>query len=99
MNGEVCADLPADLLAEGLKYDRPRKRPRYLAETEAFEVRSIADPAESEVPALVESLLASPSVASKEWVWRQYDHNVRHGTVVCARGRRRRRRARLIAGS
>jgi len=82
MNGDVCADLPADLLAEGLKYDRPRKRPRYLAETESFEVRSIADPAESEVPSLVESLLASPSVASKEWVWRQYDHNVRHGTVL-----------------
>ena len=82
MNGEVHADLPADLLAEGLRYDRPRKRPRYLDETEGFQVRSIADPAETEVPSILESLLSSPSVASKEWVWRQYDHNVRHGTVV-----------------
>jgi phosphoribosylformylglycinamidine synthase subunit PurL len=82
MKGELHADLPADLLAEGLKYDRPRKRPRYLAETESFEVRSIADPAEKDVPSILESVLSSPSVASKEWVWRQYDHNVRHGTVV-----------------
>jgi phosphoribosylformylglycinamidine synthase subunit PurL len=82
MNGEVHADLPAELLAEGLKYDRPRRRPRYLAETESFEARSIADLAETEVAARLESLLASPSLASKEWVWRQYDHNVRHGTVV-----------------
>jgi phosphoribosylformylglycinamidine synthase len=82
MNGALHADLPADLLAEGLKYDRPKRRPRYLAETESFQVRSIADPAEAEVPSILESVLSSPSVASKEWVWRQYDHNVRHGTVV-----------------
>jgi phosphoribosylformylglycinamidine synthase II len=82
MNGELHADLPADLLAEGLKYDRPKKRPRYLAETESFESHSLTDPSEAEVPALLESVLSSPSLASKEWVWRQYDHNVRHGTVV-----------------
>ena len=82
MSGALHADLPADLLAEGLKYDRPKRRPRYLAETESFQVRSIADPAESEVASILESVLSSPSVASKEWVWRQYDHNVRHGTVV-----------------
>jgi phosphoribosylformylglycinamidine synthase II len=82
MNGEVHADLPAELLAEGLKYDRPRKRPRYLEETEGFEARQVKAPEETELAGILESLLASPSVASKEWVWRQYDHNVRHGTVL-----------------
>src|SRR5208283_2560915 len=28
-------------------------------------------------------LLASPSIASKNWVYRQYDHMVRDGSVVC----------------
>ena len=79
MDGALYADLPADLLAEGLKYDRPRARPAYLDRTEAFVASSVtaADPTEALL-----SLLASPNVASKEWVWRQYDHNVRHGTVV-----------------
>jgi phosphoribosylformylglycinamidine synthase len=27
-------------------------------------------------------ILGSPGIASKEWVYRQYDHNVRHGTVL-----------------
>jgi phosphoribosylformylglycinamidine synthase len=80
MDGELYADLPAELLAEGLKYDRPRARPAYLDRTESFQASSVTAPAD--VGEALLSLLASPNIASKEWVWRQYDHNVRHGTVV-----------------
>jgi phosphoribosylformylglycinamidine synthase II len=80
MDGETYADLPADLLAEGLKYDRPRARPSYLDRTEAFDVRAIAPP--TDPTRVLLELLTSPTIASKEWVYRQYDHNVRHGTVV-----------------
>ena len=31
-------------------------------------------------------ILASPNVASKEWIYRQYDHNVRHGTLLAPCG-------------
>ncbi|HLU67655.1 MAG TPA: phosphoribosylformylglycinamidine synthase subunit PurL [Kofleriaceae bacterium] len=82
MGGEVVADLPAELLAEGLKYDRPRRRPAYLDRTEAFQPGSLPAPGKLELATVLETLLGSPNVASKEWVWRQYDHNVRHGTVV-----------------
>jgi phosphoribosylformylglycinamidine synthase subunit PurL len=82
MHGEVHADLPAELLAEGLKYDRPRARPRYLDRTESFQAASVSPPGQGELPEVLARLLSSPNVASKEWVWRQYDHNVRHGTVV-----------------
>jgi phosphoribosylformylglycinamidine synthase subunit PurL len=80
MDGEVYADLPAELMAEGLKYDRPRARPAYLDSTERFDRGQIAEPADP-ARALLD-LVGSPSLASKEWVYRQYDHNVRHGTVI-----------------
>ena len=80
MNGEVHADLPAELLAEGVKYDRPRKRPAYLSETAAVDMSAI--PVPKEPARTLARLLESPNIASKEWVYRQYDHNVRHGTVV-----------------
>jgi phosphoribosylformylglycinamidine synthase len=80
MDGETYADLPADLLAEGLRYDRPRSRPAYLARTEAWRPGGLAAPTDPKAALL--ALLGSPSIASKEWVIRQYDHEVRHGTVV-----------------
>ncbi|WP_428269804.1 phosphoribosylformylglycinamidine synthase subunit PurL, partial [Haliangium sp.] len=80
MHDRVYADMPIDLLAEGVRYDRPRERPAYLDEVAAFE------PSEVEVPAdlgqVLLRLLGAPDIASKEWVFRQYDHEVRHGTVV-----------------
>ncbi len=82
MGGAVCADLPAALLAEGLKYDRPRRRPSYLDATEGFRSSTVPLPAAADLGGILTSLLASPNIASKEWVWRQYDHNVRHATVV-----------------
>jgi phosphoribosylformylglycinamidine synthase len=80
MGGETYADLPAELLAEGLRYDRPRARPAYLARTEAWSPASL--PATTDPAATLLALLGAPSIASKAWVYRQYDHNVRHGTVV-----------------
>jgi phosphoribosylformylglycinamidine synthase subunit PurL len=78
LGGVVEADLPAELLAEGLVYDRPVVRPAYLEEAQA------EDPAPSltDAGAALLELLGAPNVTSKAWVYRQYDHNVRHGTVL-----------------
>ncbi len=81
-DGKVVADVPAAPLAEGLKYDRPRKRPAYLDEVNAVEPLSFAQPAPGDLGATLLKILSSPNVASKEWVYRQYDHMVRVGTVV-----------------
>ncbi|MCA1649359.1 MAG: hypothetical protein LC753_03475 [Acidobacteria bacterium] len=80
-NGTVVAEIPnAALVDEAPVYDRPTARPRYLDK-----VRSI-DPAVFSAPpppqqALL-ALLASPTIASKRWVYRQYDHMVRTNTLV-----------------
>src|SRR5207248_8777432 len=77
--GEVVAELPiAPLTDEAPQYDRPRKRPTWQDDLQKM-------PRVGQPRSLKEALLAvlaSPSVASKEWVYRQYDHMVRIGTAV-----------------
>jgi phosphoribosylformylglycinamidine synthase len=83
--GEICADLPAELLAEGLSYDRPQRQPADL-EARHHPVEIAGDLALEPQPAAIAAealrLLGDPGVASKSWVFSQYDHNVRHGTVM-----------------
>jgi len=80
MNGEVHADLPAELLAEGAIYDRPQARPAYLDEVAEVPLATIADTEDPSADVL--ALLGSANLASKAWVFEQYDYNVRHGTVL-----------------
>lgn len=81
-HGNVVADIPAKKIAdESPIYQRESKEPEYLKEVRAFRLDGIADtksPAED-----LKKLLAWPSIASKNWVYRQYDHMVRDGSVVC----------------
>ena len=80
-NGSVVADIPAAKLAnEAPVYHRDSREPAYLAAVRAFtlaEVPPIKDPV-----ADLNALLAWPTIASKNWIYRQYDHMVRDGTVV-----------------
>jgi phosphoribosylformylglycinamidine synthase len=83
MHGQVYADMPVPMLAEGLRYQRPMRRPAYLDQTEAFTPASVpSHDAAAELGPVLLALLGNPSIASKEWVYRQYDHEVRHGTVL-----------------
>lgn len=80
-HGEVVADLPAAKLAnEAPIYQREAKEPAYLAGVRAFTLDGIAD-LEDPTDAL-SRLLSWPSIASKNWVYRQYDYTIRNGTVV-----------------
>jgi phosphoribosylformylglycinamidine synthase len=80
--GKVVADIPAKKIAdESPIYQREATEPEYLKEVRAFRLDGIADtksPADD-----LKKLLAWPSIASKKWVYRQYDHMVRDGSVVC----------------
>ncbi|MEH7012515.1 phosphoribosylformylglycinamidine synthase subunit PurL [Neobacillus niacini] len=79
-NGEVVADVPVDALAEDAPvYHKPSKVPAYYQEFQAMEVDipHVADPKETLI-----KLLSQPTIASKEWVYQQYDYMVRTNTVV-----------------
>src|SRR6185312_12426795 len=79
---KVVADIPAKKIAdESPIYQRDAKEPEYLKEVRAFRLDGIAD---TKTPADdLKKLLSWPSIASKNWVYRQYDHMVRDGSVVC----------------
>ncbi len=84
-HGELVADVPAEHLALGggaPVYYRETKRPGYLDETAAFDQEVIADLTPVAVQASLEQMLASPNIASKRWVFEQYDTMVRTNTVV-----------------
>ena len=80
-HGEVVAEIPNRPLADRAPlYDRPTKRPDYLDEATQLDLATLAAPADPTRDWL--DLLGTPVIASKRWVYRQYDHMVRTNTVV-----------------
>ena len=81
--GVVVADLPAKSLTdEAPVYDQPTSEPAHLAQARDWKVDSIPPlPTEGVEDALV-GLLTHPTIASKRWVWQQYDHMVMSGCKV-----------------
>ena len=80
-HGETIATVPAAKLADDAPiYHREACEPAYLEETRALQLDDI--PALADPQAALAKLLGWPSIASKNWVYCQYDHMVRAGTVV-----------------
>jgi len=78
--GEVVAELPVDALAEEAPvYHKPSTEPAYYGEFQAMENYI---PEISESKETLKQLLSQPTIASKEWVYGQYDYMVRTNTVV-----------------
>ena len=81
-HGKVVADIPAKKIAdESPIYHREAKEPEYLKAVRAFRLDAIPQTPDPRRDLL--NLLAWPTIASKNWVYRQYDHMVRDGSVVC----------------
>src|SRR6516165_7651850 len=82
-NGSIAAEIPAKPLAEEAPlYSREAKRPA-TESTEATELlEKISVASVSSVVNSLRKLLRDPTIASKNWVYRQYDHTVRTGTMV-----------------
>ena len=79
--GAVVAEIPNRALTEEAPvYSRPMEKPPYLDEARQLSLASLDAPAAPREA--FRRLLASPAVASKRWVYRQYDHMVRTNTVV-----------------
>ena len=77
--GDVVAQLPArSLTDEGPEYDRPRTEPR---RGDASFDPAVA-PFDGDLTEALRTVLSAPGVASKRWVWRQYDRVVQGNTVA-----------------
>jgi len=82
--GEMVGDMDAAELAEAPTYDILKERP-------AHEVDEPLDPTSYPAPStgladILLDLLGSPNIASRRWVWRQYDHQVQLNTVIVPGG-------------
>ncbi|MFY8003825.1 MAG: phosphoribosylformylglycinamidine synthase subunit PurL, partial [Chitinophagaceae bacterium] len=77
MHGVLEAEIPAHELVLGggaPQYNREYKEPAYLAKVNAFDMHSISDC--TDIAATAKQLIQLPNIASKRWVYTQYDSMV-----------------------
>jgi phosphoribosylformylglycinamidine synthase len=80
----VVAEFPGtQLVTDCPTYTPEARESATIVEARKRDVSSIAErPEESDPRWVLEQLLTSPTIASKMWVYRQYDHTVRTNTVI-----------------
>src|SRR5687767_10817069 len=79
--GEKIAEVPAHSLVLGggaPVYDRAYSYPAYMADIKAFDPPV---PSHEEIILFAKKIISSPNIASKRWVFEQYDHTVRTGNT------------------
>jgi phosphoribosylformylglycinamidine synthase II len=78
---EVYGEMPVNALVEEAPvYQREMKEPEYLKELHRFDQEHLPQPADLNKTLL--SILSFPTIASKRWIYQQYDHQVRTNTAV-----------------
>ncbi|MDI3481736.1 MAG: phosphoribosylformylglycinamidine synthase subunit PurL [Tepidanaerobacteraceae bacterium] len=79
-NGTIVAEVPAKSLADGApSIKRESRKPSYLENID-LDLSSIKIPAD--LNSVLLKLMSLPNIASKAWVYQQYDYSVRTDTVV-----------------
>ena len=79
--GEEVAAVPCRALVEdGPLYERPLARPSYLEKTATLDLGSVTEP--RDLGDVLVRLMSSHGLASKHWIFEQYDHMVQSNTIV-----------------
>jgi len=79
---KVVAEVPVNVLSSSPVYRKQVKKPEWLNKLQSFDINSIPDLPRRKAKTALLRLLASPNIASKRCVYRQYDHQVGNNTVV-----------------
>lgn len=77
MDDKLVADVPAESLVLGggaPVYDREYKEPAYFAENKKFDINKVEQP--ENLKDVARQLVGQPNIASKQWVYQQYDSMV-----------------------
>jgi phosphoribosylformylglycinamidine synthase subunit PurL len=77
-SGKVVMQMPSRLVAHAPLADRAARRPAYIDRLKR--INQLVQP--SNLEKILLSLLANPTIASKRWVYQQYDHEVGIRTVI-----------------
>ena len=86
MDGELVGDVPAESLVLGggaPQYQREYKEPAYYQEYKKFDINSVPQPEDLKEVAMF--LMQHPNIASKRWVYEQYDSMVGTKNMVTNR--------------
>jgi phosphoribosylformylglycinamidine synthase len=78
--GKVVADIDTEALAKAPLYQMPYEEPANLKVMNKLDLKTIPEP--SDFNQVLLALLSSPTIASKEWIYEQYDHMVQTNTCV-----------------
>ncbi|WOO42306.1 phosphoribosylformylglycinamidine synthase subunit PurL [Rubellicoccus peritrichatus] len=82
-HGQPVAVMPAAKLTdEAPLYKRESKEPAHLAEAREYDFSKIPVAGEQALGEALFELIGHPSIASKRWVWEQYDHMVMTGSTI-----------------
>src|SRR6266481_1659062 len=82
-NGAMAAEIPAKALAdEAPLYSREARHGTAQSAEDAELIKKISAKSASSAVESLRERLRDPTIASKNWVYRQYDHTVRTGTMV-----------------
>jgi len=82
---QQASSTPVVTLTDAPEYQFNSPKPAWLGELQSFDLTALPDLEITPNEALLK-LLASPNIASKHTVWRQYDHQVQNNTVVSPGG-------------
>jgi phosphoribosylformylglycinamidine synthase len=77
-NSSVIAEMPAEIVANAPLIDRPAREPSYIKQLQ----RKQEPKPVSDLSKTILRMLANPNIASKIWVYGQYDHEVGIRTTV-----------------
>jgi phosphoribosylformylglycinamidine synthase len=86
MNGELVSEIPAESLVLGggaPQYEREYKEPAYFAESKKFNIDTI--PVPTDHVSIAKRLIGLPNIASKRWIYEQYDSMVGTATMTTNR--------------
>jgi len=77
--GETVVDVPVDAVVNLCPvYRRPSRKPAYLRAVQELDLPPLA----GDLSAALLKVIASPTIASKKWIFRQYDHMVQTNTAL-----------------
>lgn len=86
MKGDLVSEIPAESLVLGggaPQYEREYKEPAYFQESKKFDIANIEQP--KDFVQAAQQLIALPNIASKRWIYEQYDSMVGTATMTTNR--------------
>jgi phosphoribosylformylglycinamidine synthase len=79
---KVVAEIPVNLLVSPPLYRQRSKKPAWLEELQSLDVNAVPDLKPRQCNSVLLRLLASPNIASKECIYRQYDYQAMGNAIV-----------------